>query len=459
METRAEHSSVLSRLAHEIFVAEETQRAVEEAAKSVEPGSEEAAMLRVVQRNLDVETKLPGELGAERAMLAAKGHEVWVEARAEDDFKKFKPILEQTVDISRRVAGYLGYQDHIYDPVTDQFEEGATKAYWDKMFDSIRQPLVDLVAEIKDSGNQPDDSMLTGDWDESAQRAFSMELLNAIGFDLKRGRLDTAPHPFCTNFSVGDVRLTTRFLSYLPSAIFGTLHEAGHGLYEQGSPMAWDRTPLAGGVSLGWHESQSRTWENIIGRSKPFWHLFLPKLQSAFPALRSLDLETWYRAVNRVQPSLIRVEADEVTYNLHIMIRYEIETAMLAGEIEIEDVPEVWNSKYESYLGITPPNDKNGCLQDVHWSGGMLGYFPTYSMGNILSYQVWGKLQEDLGDTDSLMAAGNFEPILTWLIDKVYSQGQRYQPQELLQRVCGESLNAQPYLDGINKKYRAIYGI
>jgi carboxypeptidase Taq len=460
-EARGEQVSRLSRMSHEIFVSDETQRALEEAEKEVSGAADDddSAMVRIVRRNMDIETKLPGELVAERSKLSAVGHEVWVKARKNNDFKAFQPILEQTVDISQRIAEFLGYEDHPYDAVTDQFEEGATRKFWDGMFDSIRQPLTDLVAEIKASPNQPNDDFLTGNWDEAAQRSFSLKLIEGVGFRMDRGRLDTAPHPFCTNFAIGDVRLTTRFLDYLPSAIFGSLHEAGHGLYEQGSPDEWDRTPLAGGVSLGWHESQSRTWENIVGRSKAFWRHYYGDLQSAFPALSGVDLDTFYRSVNKSRASLIRVEADEVTYNLHIMVRYELEKGMLDGSIKVADVPDAWNSRYEEYLGITPPNDANGCLQDVHWSGGLLGYFPTYSMGNILSYQLWELLEADLGDTEAMMEAGNFAPILEWLQTKVYRQGSKYPPQELLKMVTGGGLDAEPYLRRIRAKYSEIYGL
>jgi carboxypeptidase Taq len=276
---------------------------------------------------------------------------------------------------------------------------------------------------------------------------------------MKRGRQDTAAHPFCTNFSVNDVRLTTRYQEFLGSSIFGSLHEAGHGVYEQGSPQEWDRTPLAGGVSLGVHESQSRTWENIVGRSRAFWSRYLPELKRSFPGLPDVDLDTFYRAVNRVEPSFIRVEADEVTYNLHIMVRFEIECAMLDGSLAVKDLPGAWNEKYRQYLGITPPTDALGCLQDVHWSGGMIGYFPTYSMGNILSYQIWDKLKADLGDVDALMADGQFAPILGWLREKVYRHGSKDRPAELIERVCGGPLEPGPYLRGITAKYEGVYGL
>jgi carboxypeptidase Taq len=282
-------------------------------------------------------------------------------------------------------------------------------------------------------------------------------LVKKIGFDMNRGRQDTAPHPFCTGWSIGDIRLTTRYKPYIGSAIFGSLHEAGHGMYEQGSPASWDRTPLAGGVSLGVHESQSRTWENIIGRSKAFWSFFLPELQKAFPALTSFDLNSWYRAINKVKPSLIRVEADEVTYNLHVLVRFEIECDILMGALAIKDLPEAWNDKYETYLGIRPATDSEGCLQDVHWSQGSIGYFPTYSMGNLLSYQIWNALSKDLGAPEDLIAHGDFAPVLGWLRDKVYSKGKKYTPRDLVLQVTGKPMGAQDYVQGLAKKYGEVY--
>jgi carboxypeptidase Taq len=276
---------------------------------------------------------------------------------------------------------------------------------------------------------------------------------------MDRGRIDTAAHPFCTGWSVNDIRLTTRFKPYLMSAIYGTLHEAGHGMYEQGSPEKWDRTPLAGGVSLGIHESQSRTWENIVGRSHAFVSWMLPHAVAKFPQLAGRDVKSVYRAINKVEPSFIRVEADEVTYNMHIMIRFECENAILKGELKIADLPAFWNSKYEEYLGITPANDAEGCLQDVHWSAGLIGYFPTYTFGNLLSYQFWTCLENDLGDTNPMMESGNFAPILGWLKDKIYSKGQSIPPQELVKQVTGKPIGAEDYLAGINKRYREIYDI
>lgn len=454
-EARAEHVGILSKMAHSLFTAEETRTLLDKANADDE---DQAAMLRVTKRDFDLATKIPTKLVAEKTRLAAIAHEDWVKARAENDFKGFYPTLERMFEIARQEAEYLGYKDHIYDALLDQYEEGATAADVRKMFEDLKAPTVEMVKKISE---QPeiDDSKLYGEWDIAKQSEFTEALVKKIGFDFSRGRQDTAPHPFCTGWSVGDIRLTTRYKDYIGSAIFGSLHEAGHGMYEQGSPMAWDRTPLAGGVSLGVHESQSRTWENIVGRSRSFWSKFLPDLQTAFPALSAYDLDSWYRAINKVKPSLIRVEADEVTYNLHVLVRFEIECDVLTGALAVKDMPEAWNAKYEEYLGIRPVTDSVGCLQDVHWSMGSIGYFPTYSMGNLLSYQIWNKLEAEVGDTSKWMAAGEFEPILSWLQKSIYSQGRKYSPKDLVMRVTGKPMGAEDYVAGLKKKYSAIYSL
>lgn len=458
-EARAEHSSRLARMSHELKTSDAMGRLIEEASIEAEPGSVDAALVRVVKREYDLSTKLPGELVARKSKLGSQAHEAWVKARRNNEFKTFAPVLGEMVEIIREEATHLGYKDHPYDALTDLYEEGATKASWDAMFGSIRKPLVELVDKIKNSGTQHDNKLLFGDWSQVQQSALTEKMVQVIGFDFHRGRQDTAPHPFCSGWSVGDIRLTTRYEDYLGSSIFGSLHEAGHGMYEQGSPMEWDRLPICGGVSLGVHESQSRLWENIVGRSKPFWQHFMPMLTEHFPVLSGTSVDTWHKAVNRVEPSYIRVEADEVTYSLHIMIRFEAECAFVTGELNVNDLPDYWNSKYEEYLGITPPTDSLGCLQDVHWSGGAMGYFPTYSMGSILSYQIWAALLKDVSNADELMAAGNFKPILRWLIDKIYQHGSRYTPTELITRATGEPMNASHYISGITSKYSALYNL
>ena len=455
-DARAIHLESLSRMRHELFTADETQKEVEEAA--MEASGDDVALLRVIKRDLELATKLPSELVGRKSKLAAIAHEDWVSARSRNDFKGFSPTLEKMFDIAKEEAEHLGYTDHIYDALTDQYEEGATAADWKAMYESIKGPQVELVKAIQEMG-PVDDSRLYGEWEKSKQSEFTEMISKAIGFDFKRGRQDTAPHPFCTGWSVGDVRLTTRYKPYLGSAIFGTLHESGHGMYEQGSPTEWDLTALAGGVSLGFHESQSRTWENIVGRSKAFWIRFLPDLQIAFPTIADLSVDQFYRQINKVNPSLIRVEADELTYNLHTLVRFEIECAVLTDELKVNDMPEAWNAKYEQYLGIRPTTDSEGCLQDVHWSMGSIGYFPTYSMGNILSYQIWNALEKDVPNTQELIEKGEFEPILGWLQKKIYSQGRKFTPKQLILNATGEPMNAKYYLDGLGAKYRELYGI
>jgi len=457
-DARGEHVGRLSRMHHELLTADETRNLLEKAKTEATPESDDAALLRVVGRELDLATKFPSSLVEEKSKLSALAHEEWVKARATNDFKSFAPILERMFEIAKQEADFLGYTDHVYDALLDQYEEGSNTADAQAMYDAIRGPQVELVKQIQELP-ETDDSWLYGDWDILAQSRFTEEIVQAIGFDFERGRQDTAPHPFCSGWSVGDIRLTTRYKDYLGSAIFGSLHEAGHGMYEQGSPRAWDRTPLAGGVSYGLHESQSRTWENIVGRSRAFWQHFLPHLQRAFPQIAGKDLDTFYKAINKVKPSLIRVEADELTYNLHTMVRFEIECDVLTGALAVKDIPEVWNAKYTDYLGVTPPNDSEGCLQDVHWSMGSIGYFPTYSMGNLLSYQIWNALERDIPNTQDLMAAGNFKPMLEWLQANVYSQGKKHKPKDLIVQVTGKPMEATDYLQGLGAKYREVYGL
>ncbi|MBS1719162.1 MAG: carboxypeptidase M32 [Armatimonadetes bacterium] len=454
-ESRAEHTSCLSRMAHELFVDDKTKSLIDAASPETDI---DQAELRVIKRRFDLATKFPASLVAEKSRLSSIAHNEWVAARASNNFKSFVPTLSRMFEIAREEAELLGYTDHIYDALLDQYEEGSTAADCRRMFDALKAEQAPLILAIKELP-EVDDSWLYGEWDIPTQRKFTETIVKEIGFDFERGRQDEAPHPFCTTFGVGDVRLTTRYKPYLGSAIFGSLHEAGHGMYEQGSPASFDRTFLQGGVSLGLHESQSRTWENLVGRSREFWSIFLPKLQQAFPVLANKDLDTFYRGINKVEPSLIRVEADEMTYNMHVLIRFEIECDVLTGALEVKDMPEAWNAKYQQYLGITPPNDAQGCLQDVHWSMGSIGYFPTYSMGNVLSYQIWNAMEKEIGNVHELMAKGDFATIHGWLRENMYQHGCRYAPKELVLKLTGKPLDPTDYLTGITAKYRAIYGL
>lgn len=458
-DARAHHTSILTRMAHEIFVSSQTEQLIQSAESEATPNSLDAALVRVVKRDFELRTKIPVALVEEKSKLASEAHEAWVTARANNDFATFAPMLEKMFEIARQEAEHLGYSENIYDALLDQYEEGATAADCQAMFDKLRENTVDLLQEIADHGNPIEDEALYGKWDVSKQREFTEILVRDVGFDMDRGRQDTAPHPFCTGWSVNDIRLTTRFKDYIGSAIFGSMHEAGHGMYEQGSPVEWDRTPLAGGVSLGLHESQSRLWENIVGRSKPFWKRYLKKLHGYFPDLSAFNVDQFYRMINKVEPSLIRVEADEVTYNMHVLIRFEVECAILGGKLAVKDLPDYWNAKYKEYLNVDVPSDAQGCLQDVHWSMGSIGYFPTYSMGNLLSYQIWNTLQKDIPNTDELIENGEFAPILTWLRAKIYSQGRRSTPRDLVKEVTGKPMEADDYIAGLNAKYRAIYGL
>lgn len=456
---RSAHVARLARLHHEHLVADELGRDVEELARAAEPGSDEAAIARVLQREIEVETKLPLAHVERKARVSSEAYDVWKRAKAESDFAAMRPYYEELFGLAREKAELLGYRDHIYDPLIDLYEEGATQADAAGMFAQIKGPIIALVREIREDGRPIDDAAFIRDWDQPKLRDFTQAAAAQIGFDFTRGRLDLAPNAFCGGSSSTDVRMTTRPSGHLKGVVSSSLHEMGHGLYEQGSPSAWDRTPLAGGISLAVHESQSRLWENIVGRSRPFWTHFLPDLQRRFPELGGIALDDFYRMINRVEPTYIRVGADELTYNLHILVRFELECAVLTGEISVADLPEAWNAKYAEFLGITPRNDAEGVLQDVHWSRGSIGYFATYAMGNLIGGQIWAVMTRELGDQMDRMRSGDFAPVLNWLRDRIYAQAKRYPPKELIQRVTGRTMAAQDWLAYADEKYRALYGL
>jgi carboxypeptidase Taq len=433
-----------------------------------DPDSYRVRSVRNVQEAYDIARRIPLRLVQEMAALKAVAQQAWAEAKQNNDFAHFAPYLKQMIRLSRELADAIGYDAHPYDAMLLQYEPGMTAARLSQLFQDLKCAILPLLRRIASSGVSLPGDLLTREYPADKQRAFGLEIAQAFGYDLERGRLDEAVHPFEISFTREDVRITTRYRpNYLPGAIFGILHETGHGLYEQGVDPALTRTALAcdflglyavGGASYGAHESQSRLWENLVGRSRAFWYRHFPSLRDYFPAqLADVDWETFYQAVNRVQPSLIRVEADEVTYNLHIMLRVEIEMGLMDGSLTVDRLPEVWNAKMEEYLGITPPVDSQGVLQDVHWSSGYIGSFPTYTIGNIMSAQFFQAAQRDVAGLDDALAVGDYRPLLGWLTENVYRHGRAFSAEELLLRNTGSSLNLAPYLAYIENKYAELY--
>ena len=463
-EERADQLSTLSRIIHDKFTSDEVGKLLDDAIRETEGmdyGSDDAALVRVVKRDYDLETKIPGDLVAEQTKTSSLAHEVWVNARKENDYKSFQPWLEKNVDICRRIAEHHGYEECMYDALLDEYEPGMKTSDVERIFGDLRTGLIELVRQIKESGVEVNGTIMTRKYDKQAQIEITNDLVKKIGYDLTTGRQDQAVHPFCTSFATTDVRITTRFNeSYLPGSVFASMHEAGHAMYEQGSPEKFNGSPLRGGTSLGFHESQSRMWENLVGRSRPFINYYFPTLQEKFPeSLGDVNAEQFYRAANHVKPSLIRVEADEVTYNLHIMLRFELEKAMIECEVNFSDLPEIWNSKMEEYLGIKPPTDAEGVLQDIHWSSGTIGYFPTYALGNLISVQLWEKITDEMTDIYEQIGRGEFSPLRQWLVENVHKHGRKFFPQELIHRITGEQIESGSYLRYLRNKYSDIYNL
>lgn len=461
-EARAGQMSTLARIQHEMLTADETAKLLEAAHNELNGAdydSDEASMIRVVQQDYEAATKLPSEFVAERAQHVALAHSSWVEAREKADFSIFSDDLKKFVDLTLQEADYRGYDGHPYDALLNKYERGMTTAEVTEIFDAHRPKLVELIAQIADA-EQVDDSFLRQNFEQDKQRNFALKMIEDFGFDFNRGVQAISVHPFCTNFSKNDVRITTRFEDdFLNPALFGMMHEAGHGMYEQGVGDNLEGTPLCNGTSLGVHESQSRMWENIVGRSKGFWSWALPQIKETFPQLADVSLDQFFKGINKVTPSYIRVEADEATYNLHIILRFEIEQAILTGDIAVDDLPEVWNSKFNDFFGITPPNDAKGVLQDVHWSAGLLGYFPTYALGNLLSVQYYNKAIADKPSIPDEIAFGKFDTLLTWLNTYIHQHGRKFTGQELTQRITGESIQSDDYIQYLTDKYSEVYGL
>jgi carboxypeptidase Taq len=461
---RAAQMAILSRITHEMLTGDETARLLEEAEGEMagaDYDSDEASMIRVAKRDYENATKLPSEFVAELARVRALAHEVWAQARANNNFRTFQPTLERILELKQQEAEYRGYDEHPYDALLGQFERGMVASQVKTIFDEHKPPLVNLIAALKGKRDRVTNNVLHQHYDIDKQRQFALDIVKAFGFDFERGRQDVAVHPFCAGFARGDVRITTRFYEdFLNPSLFGMMHEAGHGMYEQGIPERLDGTILGTGTSLAVHESQSRMWENVVGRSRGFWGWAFPQLKALFPVqLARVDIDSFYRAINTVQPSFIRVEADEATYNLHIMLRFELEMDMVVGKVKVSDLPEEWNDRFEAYIGIEPPNDKEGVLQDVHWSSGLVGYFATYALGNMLAAQYYRKAILDRPGIPDDIANGKFDSLLTWLNENIHQYGRKFTSDELTHRLTGEGIQSRYYMEYLEKKYSDIYGL
>jgi carboxypeptidase Taq len=459
---RADQLARLARVAHEMFIAPETGALLQNAAAATDhPGSIDADLLRVTQRDYERARRIPAPLVAELHRHSSLAYPVWVHARGENDFTAFVPILERSFELARELAEHVGYRERPYDALLDEYEPGMTTSQVDAVFTELKSALLPMAEAIRERASSDEDAVLRGSFDVTGQEQIGLRMIERFGFDLGRGRLDQVVHPFASAFSRDDVRITTRYdCAYLVDALFSTLHESGHGMYEQGVDPELEGTPLATGASSALHESQSRLWENVVGRSRAVWEYFYPGLQRTFPRqFANVSLDTFYRAINRVSPSFVRVDADEVTYNLHIMLRYEMEQGLLSGEIPAREAASVWNDKMEEYLGIRPPSDTLGILQDTHWASGLVGYFPTYTLGNVLSVQFFDAAIRDHPEIEAELAAGEFGTLRRWLIDHLYSWGRRLEPNDLIQRATGGPMTAAPYLDYLRTKFGSLYGL
>jgi carboxypeptidase Taq len=461
-ENRGQQLATLQQIAHTKFVSDKIGVLLDDLQPYVaqlDPDSFEARLVNVTRRDFELESKLPLEFVAEKAMTTTAAYAAWGKARAENNFPLFQPHLEKIFDLAQRYIEFFAPYDHPYDPLINIFEPGMKTSEVKAIFNTLRPLQLELIRQIS-SHPQVVDSFIHLAYDEQKQWAVGVEFITKMGYDWQHGRQDKTLHPFSTSFGLGDVRITTRVSpNYLSSALFGTLHETGHAMYTLGSDPSIDRTPLFDGASSGVHESQSRMWENLMGRSYPFWQHFYPRLQEVFPSqLGNLSLESFYKGINKVQPSFIRVEADEATYNLHVMLRMELEIGLMEGSIAVKDLPEVWNSRSQEYLGITPPDNSKGVLQDVHWSYGLIGYFPSYALGNLIAAQLWERINIDIPDLTEQIRRGEFAPWLAWLREKVHRHGRKFEPQELIQRVTGSKIDPAAYMRYLERKFGAIYG-
>ena len=454
--THGEMAATLRRLAHEQFTSTAVRDALDAARAAVasHPSDSDAARtVAVTMRDFEKATRVPPEFVAEHARVVSAAQQTWARARAESNFALFKTDLQRVVDLKRQYVTFFAAAQHPYDLLLDEYEPGLTTRDVKRLFEQLRPRQVALIRRV--AADSPAPGFLAATYDESQMWRFGVDVITAFGFDWTRGRQDKSLHPFATAIGADDVRITTRWVEGQPlSLLFGTMHETGHALYEQGIAAAHHRTMLEGGASLGIHESQSRLWENLVGRSRPFWTRFFTPLQARFPSqLGDVTLDQFHKAVNRVQPSLIRVEADEATYNLHVMLRVELEIALIDGTLRVDDLPEAWNARMQEYLGLTPPDAASGVLQDIHWAAGLFGYFATYTLGNVVAAQLWERFAEVHPSRDEEIARGEFGALLAWLRSELHRHGRKFQPQELVQRITGRPISPEPYLRYLEMKH------
>jgi carboxypeptidase Taq len=461
---RAEQVATLTRLRHERLASPELGRLLDELRPWAEEqpyDSDDASLIRVTRREWEKARVVPAELRAELSRVTSIAERAWVEHRVRSDFAGFLPHLERIVELQRRYVACFEPLDHPYDALLDDFEPGMMTADLRPVLERLRDGLRPLVARIAERPGAVDDSCLYGEFPVEAQFALAHELLELLPLEANAWRLDETVHPFAVGIAISDVRITTRFdPSYVGACLWAVIHEAGHGLYQNGIARELERTPLCRSVSLGFDESQSRMWENWIGRGRPFLSHIHPRLHELFPdRFDGVDPEGLYRASNRVEPSLIRMEADEVTYNLHIILRFELELEIFEGQLELRDLPEAWNRRMHDYLGIEVPDNARGVLQDVHWADGSFGYFPTYSLGNVIAGQVWQAANEELPDLGRMIAVGELFPLRDWLRERIYRHGGKLEPKEMIQRVVGGPLDTGPLLEQLEAKFGEIYGL
>ena len=462
---RGEQMAFLASLAHQKFTdpkVGELLAAVEGSDLVRDPESDAAANARELRRAYDRATKIPQSLVEELARVTTEAQQVWEQAKKKNDYASFRPVLERVVELKRQEADAVGFKDHRYNALVEEYEPGTTVAELKTLFAGLTAELSPLVKKIVASPKQPDTNILQREFPVDRQKVFAEAAAVAIGFDFAGGRLDTTAHPFCSGFGPGDCRITTRYNPrFFNEAFFGVLHETGHAMYEQNLPAEHFGTPLGAACSVGIHESQSRLWENQVARGRPFWDHFYPRLRQTFPsALADVSPEAFYFAINDVRPSLIRVEADEATYNLHIALRFELELGLLSGNLTGADLPGAWNERFEALFGLKVPDDARGCLQDIHWSFGGFGYFPTYTLGNLYAAQLMDAVRRELGvSLEDDFRRGDFARLKAWLGTHIHRHGQRFRAGELCRRATGEGLSARPFVAHLNEKYSPLYDV